>query len=345
SAGNCTSVTVGGNTTSLTWDDSSRCTGITYPSSATNSFSYNGEDLRVSKTDSAGTSAPITDGTSPASAVLKDARAVYTPGISERTTSSPASKYYHTDALGSTRGITDASQSVTDAVLYDAFGMTVSRSGSTATPFGFVGAAQYQTDADSGLMLLGHRMYDASIGRFISSDPAQDGDNWYAYCGGNPLEGTDPEGLADKSQNSRPHKGNDPLMELPDDELDRRIRETPPGKERNKLIRIAKGRGLRNRQRRGGGAQPPANENPGPGAEPQPINNNPVLLLPLIRWIGRIPKLIPKVAPGILPRIGPALRIGLPKIPAVLGPVLIFPGLPLDKDGKYKIPGQPENLT
>ncbi|HLJ56538.1 MAG TPA: hypothetical protein VKT77_15980 [Chthonomonadaceae bacterium] len=119
--------------------------------------------MRVGKTDSAGTSSPITHGTEPASPVLKDARAVYTPGISERAGS--ASKFYHTDALGSTRGITDSSQAVTDAVLYDAFGMTVSRSGSTASPFGFVGAGQYQTDADSGLILCGHRLYDASVGR------------------------------------------------------------------------------------------------------------------------------------------------------------------------------------
>jgi hypothetical protein len=46
--------------------------------------------------------------------VLKDARAVYAPGLSERTTGgSPASKFYHTDALGSTRGITNGSQTVT----------------------------------------------------------------------------------------------------------------------------------------------------------------------------------------------------------------------------------------
>jgi YD repeat-containing protein len=132
SDGNCTSVTVGGSATTLTYDDADRVTGITYPSSATNSFVYNGEDLRVSKTDSAGTSAQITDGTAPASPVLKDARAVYTPGISERAGST--SKFYHGDALGSTRGITNSSQTVTDAVLYDAFGMTVSRTGTTATP-------------------------------------------------------------------------------------------------------------------------------------------------------------------------------------------------------------------
>ena len=105
------------------------------------------------------------------------------------------SKFYHGDALGSTRGITNTSQAVTDSVLYDGFGMTVSRTGTTPTPFGFVGKGQYQTDNDSGLMLLGHRYYDASVGRFISSDPAKAGDNWYAYCDNNPLGKTDPNGL------------------------------------------------------------------------------------------------------------------------------------------------------
>ena len=77
--------------------------------------------------------------------------------------------------------------------------MTVSRTGTTPTPFGFVGGAQYQTDADSGLMLLGHRYYDASIGRFISSDPIQAGTNWYAYCTNNPLRGIDPTGLINQA--------------------------------------------------------------------------------------------------------------------------------------------------
>jgi hypothetical protein len=40
------------------------------------------------------------------------------------------------DGQGSERTVTNSSQTVTDAVLYDAFGMTVSRTGTTATPFG-----------------------------------------------------------------------------------------------------------------------------------------------------------------------------------------------------------------
>ncbi len=58
----------------------------------------------------------------------------------------------------------------------------------------FAGASGYQADAASGLLLLGHRYYDASIGRFLSSDPAQAGSNWYAYCDNNPLGSVDPTG-------------------------------------------------------------------------------------------------------------------------------------------------------
>ena len=188
-AGNCTSVTVGSSVTSISYDYENRVVGISFPGGASNSFAYNGDDLRMQKVDSAGTANYLCDGTTPASAVLTDSSAVYTPGLSEHRGST--SKFYHGDNLGSTRGITNSSQTVTDTLLYDAFGNTISRTGTTPTPFGFVGKGQYQTDNDSGLMLLGERYYDASVGRFISSDPAKDGDNWYAYCDNNPLDGSD----------------------------------------------------------------------------------------------------------------------------------------------------------
>ena len=193
SNGNCTTVTVGTSVTTLTYDIENRVVGISYPGGASNSFAYNGEDLRTKKVDSTGTQNYVTDGDSPGSALLKDGNAVYTPGLSEHRGS--ASKFYHSDALGSTRGITDSTQAVTDSVLYDAFGNTVTRTGTTPTPFGFVGKAQYQSDSDSGLQLLGHRYYDPSIGRFLSSDPAKAATNWYVYCNNNPLKSIDPDGL------------------------------------------------------------------------------------------------------------------------------------------------------
>src|SRR5439155_25048358 len=106
--------------------------------------------------------------------------------VSERAGST--SKYYHGDQLGSTRGITNSSQTVTDSREYDTFGLVVATSGSTATPFGFAGGHGYQADPDSGLMLLGARYYDASTGRFISRDPIQyeGGFNLYAYTQNDP---------------------------------------------------------------------------------------------------------------------------------------------------------------
>ena len=53
-AGNTTSVTTGSDTTTLSWDGAERMTGITYPSSATNSFTYNGLGQRMGKTDGSG---------------------------------------------------------------------------------------------------------------------------------------------------------------------------------------------------------------------------------------------------------------------------------------------------
>jgi RHS repeat-associated protein len=61
-------------------------------------------------------------------------------------------------------------------------------------PFGYGGPFGYQTDSDSVLLLLGHRYYDPTLGRFLSRDPIGDGRNWYTYCGNNPVRFADPEG-------------------------------------------------------------------------------------------------------------------------------------------------------
>jgi RHS repeat-associated protein len=168
-------------------------TGITYPNSSTNSFAYNGFDARISKTDSTGTTAYQRDGTRGTDPVINDGTANYTPGISERRSS--ATKFLHSDQLGSVALLTDSSEQTTDSRQYDAFGMLVTSSGSTVTPFGFAGTHTYQSDSDSGLMLLGHRYYDPATGRFISRDPIGDGRNWFTYCNSNPTTWVDENGL------------------------------------------------------------------------------------------------------------------------------------------------------
>jgi RHS repeat-associated protein len=48
---------------------------------------------------------------------------------------------------------------------------------------------------ETGLVYFGARWYDPEVGRWITPDPAEDGENWYAFCDNNPLRYTDPNGL------------------------------------------------------------------------------------------------------------------------------------------------------
>jgi RHS repeat-associated protein len=176
----------------LSYDYEDRVTSVTLPSSVTDTFTYNGLDARTGKVDSTGTYSFKRDGADVTDPVLNDSSAEYTPGVSEKR--SGTSSFYESDRLGSTTGITNTSQTVTNTRVYDAFGMLLSSSGSNPTPFGFVATGGYQGDLDTGLMLLGHRYYDPSTGRFISRDPTMQGRNWYCYCGNSPQSRMDPSG-------------------------------------------------------------------------------------------------------------------------------------------------------
>jgi len=106
-----------------------------------------------------------------------------------------ATRMMHGDYLGGIVPQTGSAGMSQYGARYDAFGATYATSGSSWGSFGFAGQWGYQTDADSGLMLLGHRYYDSSTGRFLSRDPIKDGRNWYVYADNNPLNGVDPDGL------------------------------------------------------------------------------------------------------------------------------------------------------
>ena len=79
---------------------------------------------------------------------------------------------------------------VTNWLDYDPYGNQTM--GNTSNPFRYCG--EY-FDEESGLIYLRNRYYSPEIGRFITEDPIQDGLNWYAYCGNNPVNFWDPLGL------------------------------------------------------------------------------------------------------------------------------------------------------
>jgi len=105
------------------------------------------------------------------------------------------STYYHLyDQLGSTRLLTDASQTVTDTYDYYAFGEVQSSSGSTTNPFKFVGRLGYYDDPSADLQYLRARYYAPAYGRFLSADPVGSAQPGYAYCRNGPSVRIDPSG-------------------------------------------------------------------------------------------------------------------------------------------------------
>ncbi len=76
-------------------------------------------------------------------------------------------------------------------------------------------------DEETGLYYLRGRYYNPTIRRFTTPDPAEDGINWYAYCGNNPVKYIDPSGYV-FLQKAEPFKliryySGDDLVDIIDD--------------------------------------------------------------------------------------------------------------------------------
>ena len=100
--------------------------------------------------------------------------------------------FHHVDLTGSVRAVTNASGSVVKRYDYDPFGTVSKSSGNEVETHQFTGK---RSDLGTGLTYFGSRYYDSDLGRFITSDPARWGTNWYVYCYNNPLAYVDPDGM------------------------------------------------------------------------------------------------------------------------------------------------------
>ena len=106
--------------------------------------------------------------------------------------------FYHFDASGNTRAITDESGTISAAYAYDPFGNKVSsETDDLKNPYTFVGAYGV-TDENDGLYFMRYRYYDACTARFIQKDPIGYSNelNLYRYVGNNPLNYIDPSGTS-----------------------------------------------------------------------------------------------------------------------------------------------------
>jgi RHS repeat-associated protein len=108
------------------------------------------------------------------------------------------SRFFHFDAIGTTRALTDADQAVTDSYIHRAFGTYVSTAGDTLNYFRYIGKLGYYQDYASpdGGFYVRRRYYAAGLGRFLSRDPVDEtGVGEYAYVRNRVTRRRDPSGL------------------------------------------------------------------------------------------------------------------------------------------------------
>jgi RHS repeat-associated protein len=104
---------------------------------------------------------------------------------------------YHSDHLGSSAFLTDASGDPTQHLQYMPFGETFVEQRSITsyyTPYTF---SAKERDTETGYSYFGARYYDADISVWLSVDPMADkypSMSAYIYCAGNPVKLIDPDG-------------------------------------------------------------------------------------------------------------------------------------------------------
>ena len=126
--------------------------------------------------------------------------AVFTPDPTGAT-KPPLVYFIHTDHLDTPRLVLDKSNNLRWSWVAEPFGTTAANpnpQGLGVFVFNLRFPGQY-FDQESGLHYNYFRDYDATLGRYVQSDPIglAAGINTYAYVSGNPVTGVDPLGLAE----------------------------------------------------------------------------------------------------------------------------------------------------
>jgi RHS repeat-associated protein len=136
------------------------------------------------------------DGAGNVQVTYTNERSAYGPLLSERR--GTVDSQYHFDALGSTRALTDNSQTVTDTFTYDAWGNEVARTLAVlpSTSFTWMGRMGYISSetASANETYVRARSYRTSQGQWLSVDPLRRELSRYRYGVNAPVIVVDPSG-------------------------------------------------------------------------------------------------------------------------------------------------------
>ena len=231
-ASNRTSQTINGTTTSYTYNAANQLTGsggVTYTydgngnqigTSAGQAISYNPKNQSTSIKRAGGTAVAMTyagldqtertaaGGDTYANGLLGVGRQTGTATtyfirdpygnlVAQR--SGTTSYYYLFDGLGSIVALTDPAGNIVRRYTYDPYGNITTTTGTVDTPWRYAGGYH---DTTTGLTKFGTRYYDPTLGRWTQMDPLPGTMtqartlNRYTYVGGDPVNYTDPTGLA-----------------------------------------------------------------------------------------------------------------------------------------------------
>jgi len=187
-------------TTTYRWDFENRLKSVTLPGTAgTITFTYDPFGRRIQKASPASNVNYLYDGASSiaeldASGALL-VRYAQGPGVDKPLAEKRGGNngFYEQDGLGSVTSITDSGGAVLDSYVYDSFGNISSSSESLVNALHYTGR---DFDAETGLLYYRARYYDATVGRFVTEDPARftGGIDFYAYVLNDPVELNDPMG-------------------------------------------------------------------------------------------------------------------------------------------------------
>ena len=154
---------------SFAYDQANRLTSASV-SGTTSTYTYDGDGNRASKTVGGTTTSYVYDVNTSLPNVLTDGtlKYVYGLGLAYAVDGGGNVQVYHTDLRGSVRAITNGLGNVIARYSTDEFGIPTQTQGTSTQPSQFTGQ---QRDGESGLYYLWARMYDPTIGRFLSRDP------------------------------------------------------------------------------------------------------------------------------------------------------------------------------